>query len=67
MQVKRELSTILNQFLEPIRAKRALFEQDEDYIWDVLHQGSACARIRAQEVMDGVRSAMKIYYFRTSS
>ncbi|MUL38164.1 tryptophan--tRNA ligase [Gloeocapsopsis dulcis] len=67
VQVKRELSTVLNQFLEPIREKRAKFEQEEDYIWDVLQKGTVRARIRAQEVMDGVRSAMKIRYFRLSS
>jgi len=56
-----------NQFLEPIRARRAEFEQEEDYIWDVLREGTVRARIRAQEVMNAVRSAMKVRYFRLSS
>lgn len=67
VQVKRELSTVLNQFLEPIRARRVELEQSEDYIWDVLREGTVCARIRAQEVMNAVRSAMKIRYFRPGS
>jgi len=67
VQVNRELSTVLNQFLVPILARRAEFEQSEDYIWDVLREGTVCARIRAQEVMNAVRSALKIRYFRPGS
>ncbi len=34
VQVNRELSTVLNQFLVPTLARRAEFEQSEDYIWN---------------------------------
>ncbi|MDQ3813896.1 MAG: tryptophan--tRNA ligase [Armatimonadota bacterium] len=61
--VKRELAAALNEFLEPIRARRAEFERDEDYVWDVLRDGTARGRQRAGEVMDAVRAAMKIDYF----
>lgn len=67
VQVKRELSTVLNQFLEPIRARRAKFEQSENYIWEVLRSGTNRARFRAQEVMHAVRSTMKIDYYRLRS
>jgi len=61
--VKRELAQALNAFLEPIRARRAEFERDESYVWDVLRDGTRRGRQRAGEVMDGVRRAMKIDYF----
>ncbi len=35
VQVNRELSTVLDQFLVPILARRAELEQEEDYIWNV--------------------------------
>lgn len=62
VQVKRELAVALNNFLEPLRVHRAEFEKDKDYVWDVLRDGIPRARVRAQEVMEVVRSAMKIRY-----
>lgn len=64
VQVKRELAVALNEFLEPIRARRAQFEQDDDYVWDVVRDGTARGRQRAGEVMDAVRTAMKIDYLK---
>lgn len=62
VQVKRELANVLNELLEPIRARRAEFARDESYVWDVIHDGTVRGRNRAAEVMAGVRSAMKIAY-----
>lgn len=61
--VKRELSQVLNAFLEPIRTRRAEFARDESYVTDVLRDGTRRGRERAAEVMEGVRRAMKIDYF----
>ena len=61
--VKRELAQALNAMLEPIRTRRAEFERDESYVWDVLRDGTRRGRERAQEVMEGVRRSMKIDYF----
>ena len=63
VQVKRELAAAMNEFLEPIRQRRAEFEKDSDYVWDVLKDGTARGRQRAGEVMDGVRKSMKIDYY----
>jgi tryptophanyl-tRNA synthetase len=60
--VKRELATVLNAELEPIRARRAEFARDESYVWDVVREGTQRGRQRAQEVMESVRQAMKIDY-----
>jgi len=64
VQVKRELATALNVFLEPMRARRVELARDEAYVWDVLRDGTARGRQRAGEVMDAVRTAMKINYFK---
>lgn len=64
VQVKRELATALNAFLEPIRARREEFARDPHYVWDVAREGTARGRERAREVMDSVRTAMKIDYFK---
>lgn len=64
VQVKRELATALNAFLEPMRARRVELARDEDYVWDVLRDGTARGRQRAGEVIDAVRTAMKINYFK---
>jgi len=61
--VKRELAAALNEFLGPVRERRAEFEAQPDYVWDVLREGTRRGRERAGQVMDSVRSAMKIGYF----
>ncbi len=63
VSVKRELITALNEFLGPIRDKRAEFEKTPDYVWDVLKSGTNRGLNRAENVMERVRSAMKIGYF----
>ncbi|MDF2439949.1 MAG: tryptophanyl-tRNA synthetase [Abditibacteriota bacterium] len=62
VQVKRELANVLNEMLEPIRTRRAEFARDETYVWDVIRDGTQRGKERAAEVMDDVRSAMKIDY-----
>lgn len=62
VQVKRELANALNEFLEPIRVRREEYSRDESYVWDVAREGTRRGRECAAQVMDGVRSAMKINY-----
>jgi tryptophanyl-tRNA synthetase len=61
--VKRELITALNEKLEPIREKRAQFEAQPDFVWDVLRDGTRRGKERAAGVMEKAREAMKISYF----
>lgn len=63
VQVKRELAAALNEFLEPMRARRREYSQDESFVQDVLRDGTRRGRERAQQTMDAVRAAMKIDYF----
>jgi len=64
VKIKRELAAALNAFLEPIRARRREYSLDEDFVWDVVRAGTLRGRARAGEVMESVRGAMKIDYFR---
>ena len=61
--VKRELAAALNEFLSPIREKRAELEKTPDLVWDVLRDGTARGKTRAEETMSKVRDSMKIAYF----
>lgn len=59
---KMKLSNNLNNALRPIRDKRVELLKDENYVWDVLATGGERARVRASNMMEKVRSAMKISY-----
>lgn len=59
---KMKLAANLNEALRPIRDRRTELVKKPDYIWEVLHTGAERARHRAEQVMDKVRSAMKISY-----
>jgi tryptophanyl-tRNA synthetase len=62
VEVKKKLAKALNAFLDPIRERRAKYEQDEKAIDEILKEGTRRARAVAQETMHQVRRAMKIDY-----
>ncbi len=62
VEVKKKLVKALNDFLAPIRERRAEYDRDEKQIDDVLIEGSRRARRVARETMRQVRQAMKINY-----
>lgn len=57
-QSKKELAEVVNDFLTPMRERRAAISDGD--IEDILRDGSSQAREFAAETMDMVRSAMKI-------
>lgn len=59
---KMKLTNNLNESLAPIREKRAELIKSPDTVWDILNTGGERARSRARNVMEKVRSAMKINY-----
>ncbi len=63
MKCKKFLNTILNNMLEPMRQRRAEFEQDIPEIYNILKKGTEEARAVAAQTMDEVRHAMRIDYF----
>ncbi|MFH1688101.1 MAG: tryptophan--tRNA ligase [bacterium] len=59
---KLTLGERLNARLAPIRERRSELLSGPDYIWDVLAAGRDRARARAENVMEKVRTAMKMDY-----
>lgn len=63
VEVKEFLFEVLEEFLEPIRKRRAEFEKQPELIDRILKEGTAKARVEANKTMDEIRRAMKINYF----
>ena len=63
VKVKKFLNAILQEVLEPIRARRQEFEQDIPAIYYMLKDGSEAAREVAAATLADVRRAMRIDYF----
>lgn len=61
--VKRALIKALNDFLDPIRERRAVYEQKPELVREIVMEGTRKARRRGEETMRAVRQAMKIDYF----
>ena len=61
--VKRSLVKALNDFLDPIRERRAGYEAKPEVAREVLMEGTRKALVTADETMRIVREAMKIEYF----
>jgi len=66
VEVKRKLAAALNQFLEPMRERRAQLAERADLVEDVLQAGNRRMAEVARDTMEQVREAMGITYFRGS-
>ena len=60
VEVKQKLTAALNGFLEPIRERRAYYEQHPDEVYEALGDGTGRAKAVAERTMDEVRSTMGI-------
>ncbi|MDP3764671.1 MAG: tryptophan--tRNA ligase [bacterium] len=58
VEVKEKLVVAINNFLEPIRARRAEFENNPELINQILEEGTAKTRTEAQETLKLVKEAM---------
>ena len=63
VKVKRFLNSVLEETLEPIRARRKEFEKDIPEVYQILKKGSEAAREVAAQTLSEVKDAMKINYF----
>lgn len=63
VKVKKFLNAVMQEVLEPIRARRAEFEKDIPAVYEILKKGSESARETAAQTLSQVKSAMKINYF----
>ena len=62
VQCKKELAKRLNDFLEPIREKRASFEKKPNLIKEILEEGRIKTQKRASETLSLVKEAMGMDY-----
>ena len=60
---KKFLFNILEDILQPIRERRAYYEQNIPLVYEILEKGSEKAREVAASTLDDVKKAMKINYF----
>ena len=67
VKCKRFLEKILNEELEPIRARRKEYEKDIPAVYEILRKGSLAAAEVAQATLDEVKKAMRIDYFNDSA
>lgn len=63
VKVKRFLNSIVNEELEPIRARRKEFEKDINSVYKILMSGSLKAKEVAADTLNKVKQAMKLNYF----
>jgi tryptophanyl-tRNA synthetase len=61
VEVKRKLARAINDFLTPLRTRRAQYEAQPGLVDDILIEGTRCVRGIAQETMDMVYEAMGLY------
>ena len=64
VEVKRRLARALNEFLDPIRERRKMYEQQPGLVDEIIRAGSDRARREAQETLRLAREAMGLMYFR---
>ncbi len=60
---KNFLFAVLEDTLAPVRERRAKFEKDIPYVYEVLRKGTEAAREVASRTLADVKRAMKINYF----
>ncbi len=60
---KKFLFNIMEEFLAPMRERRAHYEQNIPMVYEILQKGSETARAEAAKTLAEVRKAMKIDYF----
>lgn len=64
VEVKKRLAAVLNEFLDPIRARRHEYESQPEVVKEILMKGTEKANEASQEVLEQVKNAMKISYFK---
>lgn len=63
VEVKRRLAEALNEYLAPIREKRAELIARPDDLRDILHQGTECARPIAEATYEEAARKMGLYRY----
>jgi tryptophanyl-tRNA synthetase len=58
VEVKEKLARALNDFLEPMRERRAYYEQQTGYVDELLYEGTLRAREEAKATLMEAKKAM---------
>lgn len=61
VEVKQKLAKAINNFLEPMRQRRAAYETDPSKVDEIIVEGTRRARKIAKETIEMVRDAMGLY------
>jgi tryptophanyl-tRNA synthetase len=64
VEVKKRLAVCLNEFLSPIRERRAKFAQTPGLVEEIIHEGSRKAKVEAIETLRRAKSAMGMLYYK---
>ncbi len=67
VEVKKKLARALNNFLEPVRERRAYYEERPQLLEELIQDGSERVRKVGAETLRQAREAMGINYFRGES
>jgi tryptophanyl-tRNA synthetase len=60
VEVKEKLFVALDNFLEPIRERRAMYEKNPDLVYDILKHGIKITREEAQKTLAEVKDRLKL-------
>jgi len=63
VEVKRKLALAINQFLDPVRARREKYACQPDLVLDILNEGSHRMQIESDETLELVREAMGLQQY----
>jgi tryptophanyl-tRNA synthetase len=63
VEVKQQLVLVLNDLLEPMRKRRAAYQQDLATVYSIIKNGTSLARETAGETLAAVRRALHLEYF----
>jgi tryptophanyl-tRNA synthetase len=63
VEIKKRLTEVLNELLEPFRQRRAEYERQPEKVDRIIKNGTERAKKIAEVTMGKVRKAMKINYF----
>ena len=63
--IKKRLAKVINEFLAPMRERRAELEKDPERITQILREGTEKARTVAQKTLNEVKAAMGIDYLKS--
>ncbi len=63
VEVKRKLALAINQFLDPVRARREKYTCQPDLVLDILNEGSHRMQIESEETLALVHEAMGLQMY----